>query len=116
MPPAATTDGSQQTVTSGTAVQIAAETVKLRLLRLFAREHNLDINLLDTKDDFVVDRDGSRLASIEEAGNPRICFGCRGVRQRHAAQRGPDRSAAWPMARAATDTRKDGPWVKPPKA
>lgn len=68
MPPAATTDGSQQTVTSGTAVQIAAETVKLRLLRLFAREHNLDINLLDTKDDFVVDRDGSRLASIEEAG------------------------------------------------
>ncbi len=68
MPPAATTDGSQQTVTSGTVVQIAAQTVKERLLRLYAREHDLDINTLDTRDDFVVDKTGKRLASIAEAG------------------------------------------------
>ena len=68
MPPAATTDGSQQTVTSGTVIQLAAETVKQRLLRLYAREHDLDANALDAKDDFVVDQNGNRLASIAEAG------------------------------------------------
>ena len=68
MPPAATTDGSQQTVTSGTAVALAAAAVKRRLLRFFAREHDLDVNTLDTSDDFVVDGAGRRLATIAEAG------------------------------------------------
>lgn len=68
MPPAATTDGSQQTVTSGSAVVQAAQSVKQRLLRFVAREHDLDQNALDTKDDFVVDKAGVRLMSIREAG------------------------------------------------
>jgi CO/xanthine dehydrogenase Mo-binding subunit len=68
MPPAATTDGSQQTVTSGTVVQIAAQTVKERFLRFYAREHGLDMNELDCREGFVVDRSGKRLASIAEAG------------------------------------------------
>ena len=68
MPPAATTDGSQQTVTSGTAVALAAATLKRRFLRFFAREHGLDVNSLDTRDDWVVDVSGRRLASIAEAG------------------------------------------------
>ena len=68
MPAAATTDGSQQTVTSGTAVQIAAAAVKQRLLRFFAREHDLDVNTLDTRDDFIIERTGKRLASIADAG------------------------------------------------
>lgn len=68
MPPAATTDGSQQTVTSGTAVALAAASVKRRLLRFFAREHDLDVNTLDTRDDCVVDHAGHPLASIAEAG------------------------------------------------
>jgi len=68
MPAAATTDGSQQTVTSGTVVEIAARTVKERFLRFYAREHDLDVNNLDLKDDFVIDKTGKRLASIEEAG------------------------------------------------
>lgn len=68
LPPAATTDGSQQTVTSGSAIALAAETVKHRLLRFVAREHDLDINQLDTRDDHVVDKAGVRLMSIREAG------------------------------------------------
>lgn len=68
MPPAATTDGSQQTVTSGTAVQIAAHTLKERFLKFFAREHALDVNALDMRDDFVVDKDGKHIMPIAEAG------------------------------------------------
>jgi CO/xanthine dehydrogenase Mo-binding subunit len=68
MPPAATTDGSQQTVTSGTVVQIAAQTVKERFLKFYAREHGLDVNTLDMGEDFVIDKDGKRLASIADAG------------------------------------------------
>ncbi len=68
MPPAATTDGSQQTVTSGTAVHHAALQVKERFLHFFAREHALDINTLDLFEGHVVDKERRRLASIVEAG------------------------------------------------
>ncbi len=68
MAPAATTDGSQQTVTSGTAVQHAAQAVKQQFLSFFAREHDLDVNRLDTRDDFVIDKDGSPIASMADAG------------------------------------------------
>ncbi len=68
MPPAATTDGSQQTVASGTAIQVTAQKLKERFLKFFAREHNLDINALDMRDDFVVDKNGKHLMPIAEAG------------------------------------------------
>jgi CO/xanthine dehydrogenase Mo-binding subunit len=68
MPAAATTDGSQQTVTSGTAVQVAAQTLKERFLKFVAREHNLDVNTLDMKDNFVIDKTGKKFTSIAEAG------------------------------------------------
>ncbi|MFO0994556.1 MAG: molybdopterin cofactor-binding domain-containing protein [Hyphomicrobiales bacterium] len=68
MPPAATTDGSQQTVTSGTAVHHAATRVKERFLRVFSRERGLDPSLLDMRDGHVVDKAGNRLASIVDAG------------------------------------------------
>lgn len=72
MPPAATTDGSQQTVTSGTAVHHAARRVKERLLQFFARERNLDPAALDMRDGYVTDSAGQRHASIAEAGQGMI--------------------------------------------
>ena len=68
MPPAATTDGSQQTVTSGEAVHLAAKTVKQRFLKFYAREHALDINKIDIKDDHVIDHNGCKLATLSDAG------------------------------------------------
>jgi CO/xanthine dehydrogenase Mo-binding subunit len=68
MPPAATTDGSQQTVTSGSAIQLAAQALKTRFLKFFAREHDLDINTIDMRDDFVVSKDGKPIMPITEAG------------------------------------------------
>lgn len=68
MPPAATTDGSQQTVTSGTAVHHAALQVKERFLHFFAREHAIDVNTLDLSEGYVVDKERRQLASIMEAG------------------------------------------------
>lgn len=68
MPPAATTDGSQQTVTSGTVVQITAKKLKERFLKFFAREHDLDPNKLDMKNDCVVDQNNKSIMSIADAG------------------------------------------------
>lgn len=68
MAPAATTDGQQQTMTSGAAVAIAAARVKQRFLRFYAREYGGDASKLDIADDWVVDEDGNRLATVADAG------------------------------------------------
>ena len=68
MPPAATTDGQQQTMTSGPAIHKAAMTAKARFLRFYAREYGADLETLDIRDDHVVDGDGNRLMSVAEAG------------------------------------------------
>ncbi len=65
---AATTDGQQQTMTSGGAVAIAAARVKERFLAFYAREYGGDSSQLDIVDDHVVDTAGQRLATIAEAG------------------------------------------------
>ena len=65
---AATTDGQQQTMTSGGAVAIAAARVKERFLAFYAREYGGDPSQLDIVDDHVVDSAGQRLATIAEAG------------------------------------------------
>ncbi|MFN8125000.1 MAG: molybdopterin cofactor-binding domain-containing protein [Candidatus Nanopelagicales bacterium] len=68
MAAAATTDGQQQTMTSGPAIHKAAATVKERFLRFYAREYGGDPTALDIRDDHVVDRDGNRLMSVADAG------------------------------------------------
>jgi CO/xanthine dehydrogenase Mo-binding subunit len=68
MPPAASTDAQQQTITSGPAIHLAAARLKERFLHFFGREHGLDAATLDIRDDFVVSRQGDRLASVAEAG------------------------------------------------
>ncbi len=71
MAPAATTDGQQQTMTSGPAIDGAAAAVKRQLLDHYGRECGLDPTELDIRDDNVVDRTGRRLASVTEAGGGR---------------------------------------------
>lgn len=66
--PAATTDGQQQTMTSGPAIDRAAAAVKAQLLRFFGRERRIDPAGLDVVADHVVDAGGRRLASVAEAG------------------------------------------------
>jgi CO/xanthine dehydrogenase Mo-binding subunit len=73
MAPAATTDGQQQTMTSGPAIDRAAAVVKAQLLRFYGREHGLDPADLDVDQDFVTDAAGRRLASVAEAGR-RMAF------------------------------------------
>lgn len=68
MAAAATTDGQQQTMTSGPAIAKAADTVKERFLRFYAREYGQDPTALDIRDDHVVDRDGTVLKSVSDAG------------------------------------------------
>ncbi len=68
MPPAATTDGQQQTMTSGSAVAVAAKKLKQRFLQFYAREHRLDPSQLDVVADHVVDVDGTELDSVADAG------------------------------------------------
>ena len=68
MPPAASTDAQQQTITSGPAIHLAAARLKERFLRFFGREHDLDAETLDIRDDFVVSHHGDRLAPVAEAG------------------------------------------------
>lgn len=68
MAPAATTDGQQQTMTSGPAIDRAAAAVKAQLLRFYGREQRIDPADLDVDQDFVVDRAGRRLAPVAEAG------------------------------------------------
>lgn len=68
MAPAATTDGQQQTMTSGPAIDRAAAAVKAQLLRFYGREHALDPDDLDIEQDYVVDRSGNRLAPVSEVG------------------------------------------------
>ncbi|MEB3264878.1 MAG: molybdopterin cofactor-binding domain-containing protein [Synechococcus sp.] len=72
MPPAATTDAQQQTVTSGTAIQQAALALKRQVLRFVARLHRLDPAQLDLVDDWIVDAGGQRLFPIEEAGSGHV--------------------------------------------
>jgi hypothetical protein len=64
MPPAASTDAQQQTITSGPAIHLAATRLKERFLEFFGREHGLDPATLDLQDDFVVSRQGDRLALV----------------------------------------------------
>lgn len=68
MAPAATTDGQQQTMTSGPAIDRAAAAVKAQFLRFCGREYRLDPTGLDIRQDFIVDRAGKRLMSVAEAG------------------------------------------------
>jgi CO/xanthine dehydrogenase Mo-binding subunit len=68
MAPAATTDGQQQTMTSGPAVDRAAAAVKAQFLRFYSREYGGDPTGLDIQQDYVVDRSGRRLMSVSEAG------------------------------------------------
>ena len=68
MPPAASTDAQQQTITSGPAIHLAATRLKKRFLQFFGREHGLDAGTLGIRDDFVVSRHGDRLAPVAEAG------------------------------------------------
>lgn len=82
MAPAATTDGSQQTITSGSALAAAAETVKCRFLRFVAREFSLDLNELDLLEGHVVDRNGTRIMTIEEAGAGQVFRGTERFDQR----------------------------------
>ena len=63
-----TTDGQQQTMTSGAAVQQAAATVKQRFLRFVSREYGHAEADLDMRDDHVVLTDGTRLMSVSDAG------------------------------------------------
>lgn len=67
MAPAATTDGQQQTMTSGPAIDRAAAAVKAQLLAFYGREHRFDPTELDVRDDHVVDSSGERLATVAEA-------------------------------------------------
>lgn len=68
MAPAATTDGQQQTMTSGPAIDRAAAAVKAQLLRFYGRENAIDPAGLDIVEGHVVDRAGERLASVSDAG------------------------------------------------
>lgn len=68
MAPAATTDGQQQTMTSGPAIDRAAAAVKAQLLQFYGSTHRLDPAELDIRDDHVVDRSGRRLMSVAAAG------------------------------------------------
>ena len=68
MAPAATTDGQQQTMTSGPAVDRAAAAVKAQFLRFYGREYGVDPTGLDIREDHVVDRTGRRLMTVAEAG------------------------------------------------
>jgi len=68
MAEAATTDGQQQTMTSGAAVARAAETVKDRFLTFYSREYGVPRAGLDIVDDHVVDSHGQPMHSVAEAG------------------------------------------------
>ncbi len=68
MAPAATTDGQQQTMTSGPALDRAAAAVKAQFLRFYGREYQVDPSDLDVRQDYVVDRTGQRLMSVADAG------------------------------------------------
>ncbi len=68
MAPAATTDGQQQTMTSGPAIDRAAAAVKAQFLRFYAREYRVDPTGLDIRANHVVDATGRPLMSVAEAG------------------------------------------------
>ncbi|MEB3263762.1 MAG: molybdopterin cofactor-binding domain-containing protein [Synechococcus sp.] len=68
LPRAATTDGQQQSMTSGAAIAKAATRVKERLLRLYARKKGLDPDDLDVCDDHIVSADGTVLDSVQDGG------------------------------------------------
>lgn len=86
MPPAATTDGQQQTMTSGPAIDRAAAAVKADLLGSYGSQQSIDPATLDIDNDYVVDRAGHRLVTVAEAGGGRVFqatarFGQRPTRQ-----------------------------------
>lgn len=68
MAPAASTDAQMQTVTSGSAVHVAAAKLKERFLAFVGREYGHDPSTLDMRDDHVVTTDGKVLMSVNEAG------------------------------------------------
>lgn len=69
MPPAATTDAQEQTMTSGVAVHLAAARLKERFLAFYGRKYGADPGTLDLVEDHVVSvPDGQKLALISEAG------------------------------------------------
>ena len=72
MPPAATTDAQQQTVTTGTAIQQAAAELKQQFLRFVARVHQRDPEQLDVNNDQVIDHNGAVLLSVKEAGKGHV--------------------------------------------
>lgn len=72
MPPAATTDAQQQTVTSGTAVHHAAVELKQQFLRFVGRVLKRDPAQLDVKDDQVIDSSGSQLMGVDKAGQGHV--------------------------------------------
>lgn len=68
LPPAATTDGQEQTMTSGGAVAKASGALKKRFLEYCAHEYRWAAVELDIRNDYVVNREGTRLMSVREAG------------------------------------------------
>jgi len=68
MPPATTTDGQEQTMASGGAVAKASAALKKRFLEFCSREYKWAATRLDIRDDHIVDRDGTPLMSVRQAG------------------------------------------------
>jgi len=68
LPPAATTDGQEQTMASGGAVAKASAALKQRFLEFCAHEYPWAVTDLDIQDDHVVNGDGTPLMSVREAG------------------------------------------------
>jgi xanthine dehydrogenase D subunit len=69
---AGSTSASRQTQTSGSAVAVASEAVKHRLLRFVARRRGHEVGSLDLVDGWVVDADGRRLCTVAEGGEGRF--------------------------------------------
>jgi xanthine dehydrogenase D subunit len=69
---AGSTSASRQTQTSGSAVAMASEAVKQRLLRFVARRCGQPVETLDLADGWVVDADGTRLCTVAEGGEGRF--------------------------------------------
>ena len=72
MAPPSTTDAQQQTLTTGTAIHKASEELKQQFLAYVAKVHHLDANQLTVINDQVVDRQGTPLFSVADAGNGHV--------------------------------------------
>ena len=72
MPPAATTDAQQQTITSGTAIHRACEDLRQQYLTFIGKVNRLDPSQLTIADDQVVDAGGTPLFSVSEGGSGHV--------------------------------------------